>query len=671
MRKLLLYLPFQLSVFLILGICAQFFFKIWQLSFSFLFIFHAFFLLILIFINHKKIRTFSTFLYFFFVGISAVFIQDDSNYSDYYQRLLKTNSIAVLKVDKVLKSSSFHDKYQVKVIQIDNQKTRGFVLLNIEKDSSSTSLKVDEILVVKSNFSEINSPLNPYQFDYKKYLEKQGINHQLSVKKNELLPFGLGKRTLFGLSAEFRDLVKTSLRKYNFHSNEMAVMSALLLGERKEISKELLTDYSRAGAIHILAVSGLHVGIILILLLKIFSPLAYFKHGKILKTLLIIFILWMFAFIAGMTASVVRAVTMFTFLAIGQHFGSKRMILFSLFSSLFLLLIFKPLFLFEVGFQLSYLAVLGIITMQQKIYQLIKIKPKFIDFFWQIMSVSLAAQIGVLPLSLFYFHQFPGLFFLSNLVIIPCLGFILMAGIIVIFLSIFEILPQILADLYGFIISLMNGFVNWISHQEAFLFKDISLSFSLLIASYLIIFLGVRLLHHQSPKKVILFLGGILVFQSVFLFENYQKNQKKEFIVFHKTKHTVLGFRNKKSIEIIHSVDSVETINSIVTAYKIGENVEISNKKMASNSYQFENQHILVIDSLGIYQLKNLKKPIIILQNSPKINLERMISKIHPKIIIADGSNFKTYINHWKITSDKYKIPFHSTGENGAFRLKN
>ncbi|WP_226742897.1 ComEC/Rec2 family competence protein [Polaribacter gangjinensis] len=645
--------------------------EIWRFDFYIFFSIHFLFLLILGLVHHKKIRTFLTFGYFFFVGISSVFINDDANYSNYFDRFSNNDSRVVLKVDKVLKPSSFHQKYQVKVIEVDHQKTRGLALLNIAKDSFQKTLKVDELILVNSTFSEINSPLNPHQFDYQKYLKNQGIRQQIFIGKSDFLRLGFGSRTLKGWAEQFRNFVQFSLNTHDFKVDEIVVMNALLLGERKEISKELLTDYSNAGAIHILAVSGLHVGIILILLVKIFSFLTYFKNGKIVQTILILIILWMFAFIAGLSASVVRAVTMFSFLAIGQQFGSKRINLFSLFSSLFILLIFNPLFLFDFGFQLSYLAVLGIITMQQKVYHFFRFKSKIIDFFWQISSVSIAAQIGVLPLSLYYFHQFPGLFFLSNMVIIPVLGFVLMMGIVVSFLSICKILPPFLADLYGFIISLMNGFVNWISNQEAFLWKDISLSFWLLLASYVLIFFGVRFLQNTSTKKMLLFLGSIVVLQSVILFEKFEKHQTKEFIVFHKTKQAVIGFRNSNTIEIHHNVDSLQQLNSVINPYKIGENVEVSFKKMISNVYMFENQPILIIDSLGVYQLENLKNSVVILQNSPKINLERMITAIQPKIIIADGSNFKSYINRWKITSQKMKIPFYYTGEKGAFRMKN
>lgn len=670
MRKLLYFLPFHFTLCLILGICIQYFFKIWIFGFQNILVIHLLFLGMLFFLHHKKAVTFLCSLYFFLAGVFLVFVNDDVNYSNYYRHFLQDHSTVVVKIDKVLKSSSYHDKYQAKIIQVDTIKTRGVVLLNITKDSLLSTFKVDELVLTNVPLQKINTPLNPNQFNYKEYLKKQGIHQQMYLEKHQFKRLGFGSITLNGVSEQFRDFVKISLDKQHFSNDELAVMNALLLGQRNEISKELLNDYSKAGAIHILAVSGLHVGIILMLLQTLFKFFERFKHGKIVKTLLIIFILWMFAFVAGLSASVVRAVTMFTFLAIGQHLGSKRIILFSLFSSMCFLLIFKPLFLFDVGFQLSYLAVLGIITIQSKLYKVILFKNYFLNKIWQLTSVSMAAQVGVLPLSLFYFHQFPGLFFLSNIVIIPFLGVILMAGIAVIFLSVLEILPPFFAVVYELIIRFMNSFVNWISNQEAFLFKDISLSFWLMLASYICLFFVVRFLLHQTAKKLLLVLISFVFFQGVFLWERTQTHQKKEFIVFHKSKNTVLGFRDKSKFNVIHNSDSLQAINSIIESYKIGENVKESYKKLNSTFFIEQNQQILMIDSLGIYQLKNLTNPIVILQNSPKINIERMIKTLQPKQIIADGSNYTSYVNRWGIACENLQVPFHYTGEKGAFVLK-
>ncbi|MGK0329613.1 MAG: competence protein ComEC, partial [Polaribacter sp.] len=372
---------------------------------------------------------------FFFVGISAVFVSNKANYKNYYKSYLTDNNQVTLKVRKVLKSGMYNDKFEADVIQVDAVKTRGTILLNIYKDSFSNTLRVDEILYTKAIFTALNPPLNPHQFDYKLYIAKQGIYQQLFLEKSDYKNVGFDGFSLIGFSANFRDKIEVALSKYHFQTNELGVINALLLGQRQDISKDLITDYSKAGAIHILAVSGLHVGIILLILSFIFKPVERFKNGKFIKSILIILTLWMFAFIAGLSPSVVRAVTMFTFLAIGNAFQRKKVTEFSLIASVFFLLLVQPLFLFDVGFQLSYLAVFGIVWIQPKLYKIYAPTYQIENKIWQLITVSIAAQIGVLPLSLYYFHQFPGLFMLSNLIIIPCLGTILIGGIVMIFMA--------------------------------------------------------------------------------------------------------------------------------------------------------------------------------------------------------------------------------------------
>jgi competence protein ComEC len=338
---------------------------------------------------------------------------------------------------------------------------------------------------------------------------------------------------------------------------------------------------------------------------------------------------------------------------------------------MFFLLIVKPMFLFDIGFQLSYLAVFGIIWVQPTLYKFWNPKLKIVDKFWQLLTVSFAAQAGILPLSLYYFHQFPGLFWMSNLIIIPFLGAILIGGIVIIFLSLIGFLPQFLATIFGFVIAQMNNFVRWISLQEQFLFKDISLSFLMMIASYISIIFLVRFLMDSSLKKMIYFLISIVIFQSVFVFETYQNKSKTGFIVFHKSRSSVLGIRTGKDFLVYHNLDSLDIKKSnLITSYKIGENVHQHFKTQETAIFKFKNEHILLIDSLGVYQLNKLINPIIVLQYSPKINLERLIIIMQPKQIIADGSNFKSYVSRWKIVCEKEKTPFYYTGKNGAYMMK-
>tara|TARA_B100000809_G_scaffold261040_1_gene309130 strand:- start:6289 stop:8304 length:2016 start_codon:yes stop_codon:yes gene_type:complete len=671
MKRLLNYLPFHFVVLLFLGIYTQFYNQFWRLSFLKLLILIAIISLLLLLFKHKKIITFLSFILFYLIGISSVYYNNDAKYKNYYQNYVGENSIVILKVDKVLKSGLFNDKYNVSIVKVDSIKTRGKALLNITKDSSVNPLNVDELLYVKSNFQELNAPLNPHQFNYKNYLVKQGIQQQLFLKNEQFKRIDFHGFSLQGISAKFRNLVQESLKKHNFNLDELAVINALLLGQRQDISKQLIADYSSAGAIHILAVSGLHVGIILLILNWLFKPLERFRKGKLIKTVLVVLFLWMFAFVAGLSASVVRAVTMFTFLAIGLSFRRKNIVEFSLIASMFLLLIVKPMFLFDVGFQLSYLAVFGIIWVQPVLYKFWNPKLKIVDKFWQLLTVSFAAQAGVLPLSLYYFHQFPGLFWLSNLIIIPFLGAILIGGIAIIFLSLIGFLPQYLATIYGFVITQMNNFVRWISLQEQFLFKDISLSLLMMIASYIFIIYLVHFLIDTSLKKSIYFLISIVIIQSVFVFETYQNKSKKAFIVFHKSRSSVLGVREGEHLLVYHNLDSLDLKKSnLMTSYRIGENVHQYFKTQESAVLKYGNQHFILIDSLGVYQLNNLRNSIIVLQYSPKINLKRLIKTIQPKQIIADGSNYKSYISSWEIVCKQEKIPFYYTGKKGAFIMK-
>lgn len=672
MKKLVNYLPTHFLIGLLFGISLQFNFQLWKFSFVKLFLLVFLIGVISLFFHLAKKRIAfigTSFILFIFIGLTSVYIQDARNYDNFYDKIPYKNSPSVvLKINNILKSGAFYSKYEATVTQVNKHKTKGKILLNIKKDSLQTKLEVDEQLLVKTSFKDLIPPLNPHQFNYKNYLAKQGIYHQVFIENLHYKSLGKANPSLIGLSAQVRNKIQQSLRNYSFSKDEFAVINALLLGQRQEISKELLQSYTNAGAIHILAISGLHIGIILLILSRICKPIERIKHGYIIKTFLIIILLWFFAFIAGLSASVVRAVTMFTFVAIGLSFKRRQLVEHSLISSMFFLLLINPMFLFDVGFQLSYLAVFGIVWVQPKLYNLWKPQLIITDKLWQLFTVSIAAQIGILPISLYYFHQFPGLFLLSNLVIIPFLSCILLLGILVCILAVLNTLPQFLASAYGELISLMNRFVRWISFQEEFLFKNISMSFLLMLAWYVLIITTYQFLLDRKAKKLIYLLCTILVVQSVYIFEQYQINTKNSFIVFHKSRQSVVGYRKGSSLAIFHDMDSLQsTTKKLIQNYSVGERLAPNIYRKNPSVFNFKDEKILFIDSLGIYKLNGLKNAIVVLQYSPKINLVRFIKTMQPKRIIADGTNYKSYINHWLETCKKEKTPFHYTGQNGAF----
>ncbi len=671
MNRLFNYVPLHFLVFCVIGICCQYF-----TQFLSVYIFQTLFLLSLLtiiffLVKNGWVRYLVAFGIFFLLGATAVYIKNPKNTKTFYGKYYQQNALLTLKIKELLKPGEFYNKYKVKVIGVNNYKTTGTILLNVKKDSLQNYFNVDDLLLLTPELKELIAPLNPYQFNYKTYLKKQGIHHQVFTDKENILKLKSKHNTLFGWSSKFRNFIKESLKNYCFKENELAVIQALLLGQRQDISKDLLIDYQRAGAIHILAVSGLHVGIILLMLSFLLKPLENIKYGICIKTVLIILFLWMFAFIAGLSASVVRAVTMFIFLALGMAFKQQKMVVFSFITSLFLLLIIHPMFLFDVGFQLSYLAVFGILTMQPKIYEIWKPKYKLVHFFWEIFTVSIAAQIGILPLSIYYFKQFPGLFLISNLVIIPFLGIILGLGLMVIILASVKFLPLFLANFYNEIIFKMNTFISWIGEKEAFLIGEIGVSSIALFAWYLFVFTGVYFFYKSTYFKVIVLLVSILLVQSIFIIEKRKFSSKKAFIVFHKSRHCLVGKRNGNKLLVNHNLDSYKFTNSnILKNYKTSEKIDQIKEVEFNNVVNYLEDTVLFVDSLGVYNIKGMKNTRVVLQFSPKVNLSRLIKTIKPSTIIADGSNYKSYIKHWKKVCLKTQVPFHYTGEKGAYILE-
>ncbi len=678
MIKFLKFVPFQLTIFLVLGILVGKYFIIQPQLITLLNFFAILILAIVYYFENKRYLpsikfSIAAFLAIFFIGINAIVLSTESHKKNHYSVYTKSSknqkSKKVITIKKVLKPTMFYDKYEAEILQVNNQITLGKILVNLERDSSNVILNVGDTFIVNSGLKEIKKPLNPYEFNYKNYLKNQQINHQIIISERELFSIAKTNITLKNIAAKIRIKIIKSLKKYGFKNDELAVVNALILGQRQDISESLLESYTGAGAIHILAVSGLHIGIILMLLTFIFKPISYFKHGKTLTAVIIILFLWMYAIIAGLSPSVVRAVAMFTAITIGMYLNRPSNVYNSLIISMFFLLLFHPFYLFEVGFQLSYLAVFFIVWIQPKLFNIWISKVWILRKIWQLFTVSIAAQIGVLPLSLYYFHQFPSLFFISNLVIIPFLGVILIVGVIIIVCAILNILPSIVGDFYILIIQKMNFFVSWIAHQETFLFKNIPFSFSAMLASYLVIILFVK---WQEKKSVIRFkfvLFSVIVFQIVILLEKQQLETTNEFIVFNKIKSGIIVQRYGDDI-ILFSKDSISKENYPVKPYLIEAGMHKLKVQAPRNFYQFLNTTVLAVDSLGIYNIETIKPTAILLQYSPKINLERLLNTLHPKLIIADGSNYKNLVKNWEETCLKNKTPFYNTMQKGAFILR-
>ncbi|MGB3152539.1 MAG: ComEC/Rec2 family competence protein, partial [Maribacter sp.] len=596
--KLLAFVPIKLTLLLILGILIGFYFPFnVHLALALTVILFFSLGIIFYFLPNKKsvlfgiVAAVTTISLGIFISIQAQPI----NHSSHYGKLSFTGQKQWnLKIKEVLKPTLFSERYVAMVNGVDNSSTTGKILLSRPLDTIKSQLKIDDEILVYSEIQSIKSPLNPHQFNYKNYLKKLGIYHQLKFNGSDYAQRQNPKRTVYGIAAEARNHIIKKLKRANFGTDELSVIQALLLGERSDISEETYDNYKNAGAVHILAVSGLHIGILLILIQFLLRPL----RNRTITLIVTVILLWGFAFLAGLSPSIIRACTMFTFVAYALYLNRPSNTFNILALSMFFILLFiDPNLLFQVGFQMSYAAVFAIVWIYPLLQKLWFPKNKIVRYIWQLLSVSIAAQLGVLPISLFYFHQFPGLFFISNILIVPALGFILGTGILVIFLALINLLPNWLVLSFNELIGWMNRIVGWVAHQESFIFKSIPFDNRQLLISYFVIGLFVYMLQGINFKRILFFLVALLCFQSWTVYKNYLASKKNEVIVLHQIKNPVLLNRNGTNLTVI--TGNTKSSERLINDYSIGERIVSTQHENLSNSYDTYGSSLLVIDSLG------------------------------------------------------------------------
>jgi competence protein ComEC len=615
----------------------------------------------------------STYILAFIIGITTQIVHTDSFRKDNYIHQITNDTeehLVEVVLRQKLKSSVLNDRYIALVKRIDNKESSGKILVNFHKIKANDQLQIGANFQIKGAVFKHKSSINPDQFDYGKYLANKSILSQMYADSYEIKIGKTIDKDIWYYSDFLRNKILNNLKRSKFSTDELNVVAALILGQQQDISQDILRDYQFAGAIHILSVSGLHVGFILLFITFLLKPLPKNKLGNTIRLISIIGSLWGFAILAGLSPSVVRSVTMFSFVAFGMFLKRSTNIYHTLMVSILLILLFEPSFLFDVGFQLSYVALFFIFWLQPLLASLWVPKTKIANYFWEILTVSFAAQIGAFPLSIYYFHQFPGLFFVTNVIIIPFLSVIMALGVFVMVLAAFDYVPELPSKVLEWSIYLLNKIINWVASFEQFIIKDISFNWQLLLTLYFLIVIVIIWFKRPNFKKLSFALLAILLFQSTYFVTRWNNQQQNEWIVFNVKKNTLITERIGEGVTTFcnDSIQKEVTNNPTLKSYLVANFSAITTSKKLQNLYYFKNKKILIIDSLGVYR-KEMKPDIIVIIQSPKLNLDRLLQMYKPEMIVADASNFKTYIKVWEATCRKEKIPFHATGEKGFFRL--
>lgn len=642
----------------------------------------SFLLLSIVFLLHfrsKRIKTiplfsFCSLLLSFAIGNFTASIhqvdQDTNHFINSKNSSAESVHLKVIIVEK-WKPTAKNNRFLAEVISLNNNEVKGKLLVNFRKDKSNEVITVGSKVALYAKVFPLQKPLNPDQFDYASFLKNKSILAQVYVDDASIKLFIAKEKNLYYYSSIFRNRVIANLQKSNFNAKELAVVHALILGQKQDLDPTVLQNYQYAGAVRILSVSGLHVGFVLLFLnfvLKIFPNTPRFRFFKMV---VVIFVLWCFALVAGFSPSVVRSVTMFSFVAIGMYSRRKTYIFYTFYCSILIILIFEPSFLFDVGFQLSYLALFFILWLQPEFEKIWQPKNKVALHFWQVFTITLAAQLGTMPLSLYYFHQFPGLFFLTNLLIMFLMSVIMGVGLVFVLIAFWTKIPSYIAIILEKLIWLLNFIIEKIASFESFIFKDISFDFWMLVTLYFSIFAFGWLYIYRKFNYAALFLVSVLFFQGSWFNFDYSSRNKKDWMVLQSRNSSLILERNGQDLTVCtNRIDSGEIKKDrTIQSYNVANGTKLTECISIKNFMFYKGSKIAILDSNAVV-MPELHPDILVITQSPKVNFERILGTYKPKIVVIDASNYRNVVEKVRETCLQQKIPFHAVAEKGFYRIE-
>lgn len=577
------------------------------------------------------------------------------------------------------KQQSFKTIASVQAILLNNSisKANGKVILYFQKDSNVQHLHYGKQLLLFKVLQPVKNTGNPGCFDYQRYCTFQGISYQVYLRKGEYAMLKIENENLFRKYLfSTREKIVALLKKYIPGTKEAGLAEAMLIGYKEDLDKKLVQSYSDTGVVHIIAISGLHLGLIYWLLMGLCKPLSKYKTGRIVQPILIIAGLWLFSGIAGASPSVLRSAVMFTCIVIGAYINRKTSIFNSLAASAFLLLCFNPIWLWDAGFQLSYAAVLSLAVFYKSIYNLLFIPNKLLDFIWKSICVTLAAQILTVPVSVYHFHQFPNLFLIANLLAVPLSGIIIIGEIILCLASILPIVATTVGYLLHYTIYWLNTFIEQVGNMPFATMNDLLISLPQLICLYIFIGGIAWWLLHNKKMGARISLMALLFFMAFRLVDVWYARQQKKLIVYNIPKHSAIDVMVGQ--RYIFKADSALQNNDLLQKFhlqpcrllhRVINSYTPANSLVEKNFFRFGNTSFLLIDGpLNFKQAApKMTVDIIILLNNPTIKIAQITDVFTCRQFVFDASNPYWKVAKWQQECAQMGLPAFSVADKGAF----
>jgi len=586
------------------------------------------------------------------------------------------------KITSEPKISGDISRFEARIVQsYFNEKensTTGRIIISIQSVSSkSIDHKYGDVLLISSSFNTIDPPYNPGEFDYKSYLANHQTYHQSFLKTDQ--QYLIDRRQgnpIISFALAFRKRLVDKFYKYIPDKEAAAFASTLILGYRAELSRELIEAYSKTGAMHVLSVSGMHVGIVFLVLSAVLKFMDKTQNTRLTRAFLIISIVWFYALITGFSAPVCRAAVMLSFIVMGKALNKHQNTYNLIAISAFFLLLYNPFYLVDAGFQLSYLAVTGLVYFHPKIYQTIYVKNRPLDYLWSYSALSIAAQLATFPFSIYYFHQFPVYFLLSNLFLVFPVAVIMYAG----FLFMFIPSPMILyytGIILNWLITATNNSLYFIENLPYSSWDGIWVNtFECALICLVILFIS------YAFRKMMLPIAVCLIILSVSLSLNWAENFNQDRIIFYNLrKKTGIAYISQGRSIIISDIEpSDKLINfSLLPAVKSrGSHKEIlyasddvfsgDSYSIDNNFYQFGSYRILRWNKNfdNITFLKTLIVDAVLLSGNPRITIKQVATCLDFNTIIIDANNPDHKIERWVAEAKELNHSYYILKKNPA-----
>ena len=595
------------------------------------------------------------------VGWVVLLNYSELNHKDHFSK--KPSGLLLIKINNEPKLTGdllrFTASVEENVLNDKRASVSGTLLITI-KDSLAKNLYYGDELLIPSSYQSVDPPLNPAELNYKKYLANQNIHYQVFLYPGQyrVLNKNAGN-SIVAYSLRLRQQLVKKL-KTNIHNPEaIAVASTLILGYKADLSNDLLQAYSKTGTIHVLSVSGAHVAIIFVLLNFSLSFLDRFRYGRLIKAIAIILLICYYSLLTGFSPAVCRAAVMITMVIIGKTYNRHINTLNILAISAFFLLLYDPLFITDVGFQLSYLAVFGLIILQPVIYNWLDLKNKWADNLWALCSVSIAAQVITFPLSAFYFHQFPVYFLVSNLFIVIPSVVIMYAGLGYLLLPSIPFISPFLAFILEKTILLMNKVLTIIEHAPYAGINKIWITVSEYLLLYGIIISLFYFLYERRSWLLKLSLCLMLLFVISISFKRWNNLRSENITFLSLRKHTGIVFKKGDQAVVLSDLSDTDK-NYRYSVQPFLDSCQISFTKFANpnsdiqlpylakkgNLIQFENKKILLFNGQlrGINLPQKIKSDYVYVSDNSKIDMDFIKRNYQYDLLIIDNTNSNALI---------------------------